>query len=82
MPTQLYRSAQTLKKLQSTAREAIRAVLELERVLDSDLFGQYVLAEGEVIDDEIAADVVEFLRIAREYYPTQQLDFIVIAHVA
>jgi hypothetical protein len=81
VPTEVIRSAATLKRLQSTARDAIRAVLELGRVQDADLFGRYVLREHEDLDDEVVGEVVDLLHLARQTYPTQQIEVIVIANI-
>ena len=54
----------------------MRAARELDRVQQSDLFGSYLVEEGETLDEE---EVLEFLRLAREIYPTQQIEIIVIA---
>ena len=81
MPTEVIRSAATLKRLQSTARDAIRAVLELGRVQDSDLFGRYVLDEHEQLDQNVLDEVADLLRLARQTYPTQQIEVIVMANI-
>lgn len=81
MPTEVIRSAAKIKRLQSTAREALRAVRELARVQEADLFGRYVLQEQEQIDDETLDEVAELLYLARETYPTQQLEVIVMARM-
>lgn len=75
-PGTLVRSARTFKRLEQVAREALRAARELERVEQSDLYGRYVVEEGETLDEE---EVIEFLRLARQIYPSQELEIIVIA---
>lgn len=75
-PGTLVRSAQTFRRLERAAREAMRAARELDRLERSDLYGSYRVIEGESLDEE---EVLEFLRLAREIYPTQELEIIVIA---
>lgn len=75
-PGTLVRSARTFKRLEQVAREALRAARELERVEQSDLYGRYVVEEDETLDED---EVLEFLRLARQIYPTQELEIIVIA---
>lgn len=81
MTTEIIRSAEKFKRLHRTAREALRAVRDLERVQDDDLFGRYVLDEHEELDDENLDEVAELLHLARQTYPTQRLDIIVMAHL-
>lgn len=71
----LIRSARTIRKLRETARDALRAVRALEE-LESDIFGQYVLGPKEELDE---ADLYEFIRLARQTYPKQELAIIVTA---
>ena len=75
-PGTLVRSAHTFRRLERAAREAMRAARELDRVQQSDLYGSYLVEEGEILDEQ---EVLEFLRLAREIYPSQQLEIIVIA---
>ena len=75
-PGTLVRSASTFKRLEKAAREALRAARELERLEQSDLYGRYVVEEGEPLDED---EVLEFLRLSRQIYPTQELEIIVIA---
>lgn len=71
----LVKSAEAISKLRETARTALRAVRELER-LDVDVYGRYTIDAGETIDDR---EVLEFLYFARRMYPQQELDLIVVA---
>lgn len=71
----LIRSAKTIRKLRDTARDALRAVRALEE-LDSDIFGQYRVSPGEQLDE---TEICEFVRLAQQTYPNQELIVIVTA---
>lgn len=75
MTVTLIRSARTIRKLRDTARDAIRAVRALEE-LDTDIFGQYSLGVGEELDE---AELYEFIRLAQQTYPRQELVIVVTA---
>lgn len=75
MTVTLIRSARTIRKLRDTARDALRAVRALEE-LDADIFGQYILCPGEPLDE---TELCEFVRIAQQTYPHQELAIIVTA---
>jgi hypothetical protein len=63
--------------LRETAREAIRAVRALEALADDvDVFGSYVVRTDEQLDVD---EVVEFLYLAREMHPHQELTLTVTA---
>lgn len=75
--TTIVRSARTLRRLRETAREAIRAVRALEALADDeDVFGRYVVRSDEQIDFD---EVIEFLYLAREMHPHQELTLTVTA---
>lgn len=75
--TTIVRSARTLRRLRETAREAIRAVRALEAMSDDvDIFGSYVVRADEKMDLD---EVVEFLYLAREMHPHQELTLTVTA---
>lgn len=40
------------------------------------MYGSYLVSDGEDLDEQ---EILEFLRLAREIYPTQELEIIVIA---
>jgi hypothetical protein len=71
-----------LKKLQYVARDAIRALREPERVTDVDIFGRFTLAPDEPLDDDTIAEIMQFVRLARDTFPQQELDVSVIARHA
>lgn len=75
MTVTLIRSARTIRKLRDTARDALRAVRALEE-LDSDIFGQYLLAVGETLDEQ---DLLGFIELAQKTYPKQEIAIIVTA---
>jgi hypothetical protein len=79
---QLVKAAATISRLQRSAREALRAVRELERTMDADMFGSYVIEADEELDEDIEGEIVDLLRLARETYPTQEIELVVIARSA
>lgn len=68
-----------LKRVQGTARDAIRAVRALEREVGGDVFGRFVLASDEQVDDFASAELLAFLRHARHLYTGHELTVLVIA---
>jgi len=79
--TALVRSAEKLKTLESTARNALRAVRELERVKTADLFGRYDIYAGEKFDDELQDDLAALVKLAMAEYPGRHVEVIVLVHV-
>ena len=72
--------ADELKRIQRTAREALRAVRDFESEVGGDLYGQIVVEEDEEIDAELLEDIQGMLRLARQNYPSHEIRLIVVAH--
>ena len=71
--------ADELKRIQRTARDALRAVREFENGVGGDLYGQIVVEEDEEVDEELLGDVEALLKLARQQYPQTELRLIVVA---
>lgn len=73
----IIRSTRSFRKLREAAREALRAVHALEEASgEVDVFGRYVLGPEEQYDTD---EVFQFLYLAREMHPHQELTLIVTA---
>lgn len=72
------RAADTFKRLRNAARDAARAAHALQ-ALDVDVYGRYVVDAEEVLDED---EVLEFLRLARDIHPRQELTITVTASTA
>lgn len=77
---EIIRSSRALARLRTTARDAVRAVRALEQAAgDTDVFGRYLIAAGERIDED---EVFQFLHLAREMHPYQELCIVVTAQMS
>jgi hypothetical protein len=70
-----------LKAIQRAARDATRAVRSLENETGGDVFGRFVIDEGEDFDAEVEREVLEFVRHARHMYPQNELSLILTARI-
>ena len=71
--------SQELKRITRTARDALRAVRDLEEELDGDVHGQFIIQSDEA-ENEYQHELLQYVALAQSNYPGRDLTVLVIAH--
>lgn len=72
--------AEDLKRISRTARDALRAVRDLEQELEGDVHGQFLI-EGDEEAEDYRDELMEYIHLARNTYPGRDLTILVVAHI-
>ena len=72
--------ARDLKRIERTAREAIRAVRDFEREIGGDVHGTFLI-EGNETQEDYEQELLDYVELAKNTYPGRAIAVIVVAHM-